>query len=192
MLSIRLTSTLKGSPYTMLSCPHQATKSSTRRRWNKSTRSDYFFAKQRIYVFSFLRPANQDLLSQDGLDMEQLKNLQQRDFSLRGNYRKMLLKPRNISWRLERYDDNTIPLQPTDISLLKHVEPRNEKEGQSGTALACMALCLEFELPSSAYATMCIRELLKDSTEVAHHTALNSELAPKGSHGHSPARNQAA
>jgi tRNA pseudouridine13 synthase len=51
---------------------------------------------------------SQDLLGEDGLTFEHLKNPQQRDFSLRGNYRKMLLKPKRMSWELKRYVDKTV------------------------------------------------------------------------------------
>jgi len=123
-----------------------------------------------------------ELLAEDGLKMGDLQNQKQRDFSLRGNYRKMLLKPKHMSWKLKRYVDKTLPLQETDVSLLTTDVPRNNWHSQAEVVERdATALCLTFELPSAAYATMCIRELLKDSTEVAHHSALNEKLGGSSS-----------
>ena len=50
-----------------------------------------------------------------------------------------------------------------------------EPEGVPGGALT--AARLEFTLPSSTYATMCLRELTKQSTERGHQMQLNSAAA---------------
>jgi hypothetical protein len=42
------------------------------------------------------------------------------------------------------------------------------------------ALCISFNLPSSTYATVLLRELTKQSMSVAKHTALNTSLANTG------------
>ncbi|CAM9571786.1 unnamed protein product, partial [Phaeothamnion confervicola] len=45
------------------------------------------------------------------------------------------------------------------------------------------ALILSFELPSSTYATMCIREVLKQSSSAAHHAKMNDHAAGEASGG---------
>ncbi|CAM9509268.1 unnamed protein product [Discosporangium mesarthrocarpum] len=42
------------------------------------------------------------------------------------------------------------------------------------------ALCLEFTLPSAAYATMCLREITKEDSSSSYHTLLNN--LPAGAH----------
>ena len=45
--------------------------------------------------------------------------------------------------------------------------------GGGGAARKHKALCVSFTLPKSCYATMCLRELTKQSMSVAHHTNIS-------------------
>jgi hypothetical protein len=121
-----------------------------------------------------------ELLAEDGLKMGDLQNQKQRDFSLRGNYRKMLLKPKHMSWKLKRYVDKTVcftahaivfahaivlvtflsalqlPLQETDVSLLTTDVPRNNWHSQAEVVERdATALCLTFELRECAIVPTC-------------------------------------
>lgn len=51
-----------------------------------------------------------------------------RDYALRGAYRKMIVKPENLTWSCQMYDDPTIPLVLGDLDILNGVslqEPPN-------------------------------------------------------------------
>ena len=91
-----------------------------------------------------------------------------RQFRLRGDYRRLLQRPSDLEWRIERYDDPTEPLVQTDIARLRGEPPRPCKASGERTALI---IC--FTLPASSYATMLIRELTKQKTDKAHQIALN-------------------
>ncbi|XP_038054168.1 pseudouridylate synthase 7 homolog isoform X2 [Patiria miniata] len=109
----------------------------------------------------------QELLHSDGLDIKKMRH-QIKDFSLSGTYRKMLVKPANVSWSVVPYSDATIPLVQSDLDRLEGKEPRAvESDGKLS------ALRLEFTLSSSCYATMAIREVLKIDTSAAHQSTLN-------------------
>ena len=72
-----------------------------------------------------------------------------------------------------RYEDDSLSLQHTDMTHLAHkaaaasaagasaaLPPLPEPEGVDAGGSKC-ALVVSFTLPSSTYATMCLRELLK-------------------------------
>jgi tRNA pseudouridine13 synthase len=91
-----------------------------------------------------------------------------RHFRLRGDYRRLLQRPSDFEWRIERYDDPTEPLVQTDVARLRGEPPRPRKASGERTALI---IC--FTLPASSYATMLIRELTKQKTDKEHQIALN-------------------
>eukprot|EP00457_Paulinella_chromatophora_P000615 gb/GEZN01000615.1/.p1 GENE.gb/GEZN01000615.1/~~gb/GEZN01000615.1/.p1 ORF type:complete len:1198 (+),score=416.51 gb/GEZN01000615.1/:189-3596(+) len=94
-----------------------------------------------------------------------------KDYVLPGSYRRLVVKPIDVSHRLLRYNDFKVPLLLTDIDRLKGKEEPTSLEGGSDTALQ-----IEFTLPLGTYATMCLREVLKESTTKAHQTGLNDSL----------------
>ena len=84
-------------------------------------------------------------------------------------YRRLLARPAALEWKVLRYSDPTAPLALTDLARLRgEPEPAGEPDG------ARTALRLTFTLPSSTYATMLLRELTKQSTELAHQNQLNA------------------
>ena len=104
--------------------------------------------------------------------------------SLPGSYRRLLQRPQQMKWRILKYTDPNLPLAVTDLMTLRG-EP--EPEGTPGGTRT--AVRLEFTLPSSTYATMCLRELTKQSTELSHQKKLNvtSGSAASDSAGAKPA-----
>jgi tRNA pseudouridine13 synthase len=66
------------------------------------------------------------------------------------------------------YNDQTIPLIPTDRDRLEGKLLAGSIEGGK-----LAAVCLEFSLPSSCYATMALREATKTDTSVANQSTLN-------------------
>eukprot|EP00808_Paulinella_micropora_P023516 g77255.t1 len=94
-----------------------------------------------------------------------------REYALPGSYRPLAVRPAHLSWKLRRYSDYTIPLLQTDLDRLHGVPEPTSNENEEGPELA---LCVEFSLPCGTYATMCLREILKESTTKAFHKSLSS------------------
>ena len=53
-----------------------------------------------------------------------------RDYSLPGSYRRVVVKPSDVSWRLLNYDDVTVPLVSSDLEVLNGVHLRVPPAGQ--------------------------------------------------------------
>eukprot|EP00026_Physarum_polycephalum_P003191 Phypoly_transcript_03201.p1 GENE.Phypoly_transcript_03201~~Phypoly_transcript_03201.p1 ORF type:complete len:782 (+),score=166.52 Phypoly_transcript_03201:136-2481(+) len=117
-------------------------------------------------VTEFMR----DILIKDGLDPDNLQRAQ-KEYDLKGAYRKIIVKPAEFSWKLMRYDDVTIPLLQTDEDLMSNKPaPVDVPTGKY------KALILSFNLPSSSYATMLFRELLKIPTSKLTQKTLTEEF----------------
>ncbi|KAL3620839.1 hypothetical protein CASFOL_035751 [Castilleja foliolosa] len=138
-----------------------------------------------------------DLAKKDGISLTDSAH-NSKEFSLTnmtGAYRPVFQKPKDFQWELINYEDTNIPLAETDWDIISKsgtsstpIRPSEEREQskiereedktQTDEPIAAasktqMALKMSFTLPSSCYATMAIRELLKTSTSVAFHKALN-------------------
>ncbi|XP_073475749.1 pseudouridylate synthase 7 homolog isoform X2 [Aquarana catesbeiana] len=121
-----------------------------------------------IYPKHKLAAAYEEMLAADKLD---IKNMRHRikDYSLAGAYRKLLIRPQDVSWEIVAYDDTRIPLVGTDLEKLEGKPlPVFNEDGKY------KALKMEFSLPSSTYATMAIREVLKMDTSIKNQTRLNT------------------
>ena len=82
-----------------------------------------------------------------------------REFSLGGAYRKIVLRPSNLTWELLPYTDPNADLaQPDEDALLGMPAPVPDSDGP------LLALRLDFGLDTAAYATMALREVLKSET----------------------------
>ncbi|XP_058510957.1 pseudouridylate synthase 7 homolog [Ochotona princeps] len=121
-----------------------------------------------IYPKHEIRDAYREMLTADNLDIDNMRH-KIRDYSLSGAYRKIIIRPQNVSWEVVTYDDPKIPLFNTDVDNL---------EGKPPPVLASegkyRALKMEFSLPPSTYATMAIREVLKMDTSIKNQTKLNT------------------
>ncbi|XP_070611214.1 pseudouridylate synthase 7 homolog isoform X2 [Erythrolamprus reginae] len=121
-----------------------------------------------IYPKHKIGESYKEMLASDNLDINNMKH-KIRDYSLSGAYRKIIIRPQNVSWELIEYGDPKIPLFTTDLDKL---------EGRTPAALATggkyQALKMEFSLPPSAYATMAIREVLKLDTSIKSQSRLNT------------------
>ncbi|KAK5574628.1 hypothetical protein RB653_009881 [Dictyostelium firmibasis] len=85
-----------------------------------------------------------------------------RAIDLRGGYRKLLETANDLTYKIFNYDDFTIPLALSDIEILKgSTEPVNVQDGKHKAVRVC------FNLPSSTYATMAYREILKSSSDMS-------------------------
>ncbi|XP_053320233.1 pseudouridylate synthase 7 homolog isoform X2 [Spea bombifrons] len=121
-----------------------------------------------IYPKHKIAAAYEEMLAADNLD---IKNMRHRikDYSLAGAYRKIVIRPQDVSWEVVAYDDPKISLVKTDLDTLDgNPPPSFNKEGKY------RALKMEFSLPPSTYATMAIREVLKMDTSIKNQTQLNT------------------
>ena len=81
----------------------------------------------------------------------------------------MIVRPDNVKWEIVNYDDPTVALVRTDYDRLTAApEPVSVSDGKY------RALKMEFDLPSSSYATMLVREILKQDTSPSYHSTLNT------------------
>ncbi len=104
-----------------------------------------------------------ELLKNDGLDITALYR-GQKEFCLRGEYRKLITKVSDLEWEIYRYENDTEQLSTTDFDQIdgKSFPNMDDIDRVKGSKTA---LVLNFSLPSSSYATMLLRELTRQSFE---------------------------
>lgn len=117
-----------------------------------------------VYPENAMMEHYETLLKIDGIAIDNFKN-KIKDFSLGGDYRNILVKPKDLSFEILSYNDQNQQVTKSDWDLMQeskeettpHADPAPESNGPT-----LKALVLEYSLPSSAYATMALRELLVD------------------------------
>jgi len=79
--------------------------------------------------------------------------------SLGGDYRNILVRPKELSYKVIDYSssESETNLVRSDLDILQ-----NKPQVALGGTGELKALVIEYNLPSSAYATMALRELLVD------------------------------
>jgi tRNA pseudouridine13 synthase len=113
------------------------------------------------------------LLEQDGLDLT-FKN--DREFHLDGDYRPLIVRPSDFSFNAIRYNNPDGELVQTEEEALLQEQGRGPKALDAVSDGARVALHLQFSLPSSAYASCLVRELVKQPLDQGF---LRETLAPK-------------
>ena len=129
-----------------------------------------------------------DFMEADGVPMERLHvAAKMRIFNCCGGYRRVLVTPKNFSLKEMQYNDMNLPLILSDWDIMNNAPPI-----ESGVAFVfsllyadgkLLALVLKFQLSSSCYATMLLREFCKQSSEKKLQNALmeqaqNAAFAP--------------
>ena len=114
----------------------------------------------------------QEELEADGLKMDPRTFVNKSDpsYSLGGGYRKIVSKPGDMVWRHMKYSDPNGDLIISDIDRLDGV-PEVESDADG----AYNGLVVEFNLKSSTYATMALREALKSGTGKVWQTELTAK-----------------
>lgn len=108
----------------------------------------------------------QRLLGLDQLTLESFK-AREKLFISYGSYRKIMVKPQNVDWRIKQYSNPQKNLIETDLEVLNRESLAKESETNEKSTISPKsdstdeALLIEFELPPSSYATMCLREIMK-------------------------------
>lgn len=122
-----------------------------------------------VYPSNAIREKYVEFMAKHGFNPFEMKR-KVREFSLRGSYRHVVVMPKDVSWKTFRYNDDAIPLSRSDLAIVK-----NEPEPSSIEDGASLALVVEFTLPSSAYATMALREIMKTETSAGFQKSLSSK-----------------
>uniref|UniRef100_A0A1A8PH03 Pseudouridylate synthase 7 homolog n=1 Tax=Nothobranchius pienaari TaxID=704102 RepID=A0A1A8PH03_9TELE len=121
-----------------------------------------------IYPSHHIGEGYREMLTADRLDIDNMRH-KVKDYSLAGAYRRVVIRPTDVSWEVIHYDDPRISLVHTDFEKLENKPaPVFIKDGKY------RALRMEFSLPPSTYATMAIREVLKLDTSIKKQTQLNT------------------
>ncbi|XP_055914698.1 pseudouridylate synthase 7 homolog [Eupeodes corollae] len=143
-------------------------------------------------------PANEleqwyeDILAEEDLNSDKLKH-GVKTYSLSGAYRKLLIKPQNMSWYFKTYNspqEDVIPSHFEKKIKEKIEESANgqisENKEESENEGKFTALVLDFCLPASVYATMFLREMLKSDTSSASQAELGKSEMKKFEEKNSP------
>ncbi|EDW93161.1 pseudouridylate synthase 7 homolog [Drosophila yakuba] len=117
----------------------------------------------------------EEMLAEVGLSSEQLKH-KEKTYALAGAYRKMIISSSDLKWSFRMYNTPEDTLIASDWELLKNIPVTPEPAEADANY---MALLLEFSLPTAAYATMFLRELLKQDTSSASQTQLEKQAMAK-------------
>ncbi|PRP76285.1 tRNA pseudouridine synthase D [Planoprotostelium fungivorum] len=116
-----------------------------------------------VYPEGEMKDSYREFMSKDGLDPLNMKRSVS-VFSLSGGYRRVLEKPKDVEWETFYYDDYKVPSILSDFDLIeKKTLPPRPTQGEH------KALRVSFTLPSSSYATMLFREILKKTSETSRH-----------------------
>jgi len=111
------------------------------------------------------------ILAEIGLKKEDFSNIQDRDISLGGDYRKLICKPTDVDFQVVEYTDPLQPLLQTDLMKLDGSEIKLKEKDDTHENVH-VGLVVGFTLPPSSYATICLRELMKRPTSVDYQRAL--------------------
>ncbi|XP_055531498.1 pseudouridylate synthase 7 homolog [Wyeomyia smithii] len=113
----------------------------------------------------------EELLAEDGLSSEMLLRKAKKE-SLPGAYRKLFIRLEKLEWKIVSYEKPTDTLIWSDFEKLKG-DQESEVKGEA----FYKALLLDFHLPSSSYATMALREIMKTDTSALYQRMAEKELS---------------
>jgi tRNA pseudouridine13 synthase len=104
------------------------------------------------------------LLSDIGISHEMFKETSNnRALIVNGDYRKVICHPKDFDYTITEYFDPLQPLLPTDLMKIQG-EEISIRPQQRDDECAKLAMIVGFTLPSSSYATIALRELMKRPT----------------------------
>ncbi|XP_050453548.1 pseudouridylate synthase 7 homolog [Cataglyphis hispanica] len=116
---------------------------------------------------SYAKAWYDEFLTKDELTTDLKQN--NKKYSLSGTYRKILQIPMKLSWKIMYYKEKHDNLILSDIDeMRKLVSPQNNPDGKN------KALIIEMCLEPSTYATMALREILKNDTSAETQVALSA------------------
>jgi tRNA pseudouridine13 synthase len=101
-----------------------------------------------------------------------------KQYTMRGTYRRVLVRPERLTYRFVRHESPREPLLDTDLSGLPARDAQsimNVNDAPVESRFLSCVLC--FQLPASSYATMLLRELTKNQTDRTTQTRFMEEQA---------------
>jgi tRNA pseudouridine13 synthase len=126
------------------------------------------------------------ILSGDGLTHADVTASKIPEYQLKGSYRHMIVKPKHFRYSISTYSDPDVALTKTDEEICLEAS-QDSSQTQAPVALndttseaptttkPFTALTLHFQLPSSSYATMLMREALKSDTSSFKHRQMTQQ-----------------
>jgi tRNA pseudouridine13 synthase len=116
------------------------------------------------------------VLKENNLAREMIEQLDERDFQCCGDYRKLICRPTDVDFNVIEYVDELQPLLQTDYMKLHGLDvDRNSTSGEPAKSEGkdpLLAMVVGFSLPSSSYATIFLRELMKRPTSSEYQSEL--------------------
>jgi tRNA pseudouridine13 synthase len=105
-----------------------------------------------------------------GVELDMFKKVQDKDLAIYGDYRKLLVRPSDCDYEIKEYYDPLQPLMQNDLMKLngEEIEIAPMKDGED----LKLAMIVGFTLPSSSYATIALRELMKRPTSTDYQKVL--------------------
>lgn len=103
------------------------------------------------------------LLSDIGLTIELFKNVEDREIRANGDYRNAIVHPKDFDYSIKEYYHPVQPLLQTDLMKMHGEEITMEPKAKEDSP-TLVAMVVGFTLPSSSYATIALRELMKTPT----------------------------
>uniref|UniRef100_A0A034W3X6 Pseudouridylate synthase 7-like protein n=1 Tax=Bactrocera dorsalis TaxID=27457 RepID=A0A034W3X6_BACDO len=117
----------------------------------------------------------EEILAEYGLSSEKLRH-KVKTFAMAGAYRKLLICPRELTWKFRKYSTPEETLIASDWDRIAGKADKIENSEGNGDL---KALLLDFCLPPSVYATMFLRELLKSDTSAAQQLKIEKDEMSK-------------
>lgn len=138
-----------------------------------------------VFPTNELSSVLKDLISELGLTIDMFQKCQDREIRANGDYRKAIIHPKDFDYTIQEYYHPLQPLLQTDLMKLNGeevtIEPRKtseKKEDETESSLCpepLVAMVVGFSLPSSSYATIALRELMKTPTSNEFQSKLKLE-----------------
>lgn len=119
-------------------------------------------------------------LADHGVTKRHFSKVQDRDLTFKGDYRKLVCKPTDVDFEILEYTDPLQPLVKTDLMKLEGVDldlSTCSPEGEGEKKDILLGMVIGFTLPSSSYATITLRELMKRPTSSDYQRKLKLEGA---------------
>lgn len=104
-----------------------------------------------------------ELLQTHNLARDCFSQVQDRELALVGDYRKLICHPSDVDFEVLEYKGTKQPLLQTDLMKLQGINV-DLRSGTSDSDQRLYALRVGFTLPTSSYATIALRELMKRPT----------------------------
>ncbi|KAF8314759.1 pseudouridine synthase [Clavulina sp. PMI_390] len=125
-------------------------------------------------------------MTADGLDPDNMER-DRKDYSLAGSYRKIMHRPKELSWRILKYTDPEVPLAQSDEDKILGFDPPGPREDGMFSALQ-----IELQLGTACYATMALREVTKTDTSAHYQSVLTQGAEDQAHRGTEAQAEQAA